>query len=604
MTQRLFTAILLSITLLSVFVGSVALSRAAAQEERAPQPTQDGLNRICFTDMFEPNETFAAAKPITVGFYTPLYVCAGENDYYSIELQQGQQLQVDLLFTDSAGDLELRLYNSDEIQVASGGTSSDNESATVRAPTAGTYYILAFGWLPTDENSYEMQVSVSCPSCISYQGQLQDGGSNATGSYEFEFSLYDAPADGTQIGDKATQVLPVVDGLFSAELYLGDPNSRADIYPQFLNIGVRPTGNTDAFTTLTPRTELTAAPTALTLVAGALISGDTAALRLNSTSSDGLYVQSAGDDGLDVQFADDDGISIINTNDEGIYIQNAGETGVWVDNATKAAIAGENASTSFAAGQFLNTNHTLAEASNNGGIGLYARGLRGTSATTNPDAADIVLGGHSTPGTNRTSDDGRISSDPAYSSSDLEMASMDKVWVLLDDDANSTGAYFAVYNHSSEIEDRVFYVQDDGDVFAKSYNTITRSAGRDGEPIVQYGATAMQQRIEDFGTASLIDGVGIVPLGDNFTAVANTSVAYQVFLTPRGDCPLYLAETTASSFTVQAMGSAACSIDFDYRVVAAPLELVELQPEDSLGDDEIDASEVSQEVEVSEEVSP
>jgi ABC-type sulfate transport system permease component len=76
---------------------------------------------------------------------------------------------------------------------------------------------------------------------------------------------------------------------------------------------------------------------------------------------------------------------------------------------------------------------------------------------------------------------------------------------------------------------------------------------------------------EDVGTAQLVDGLAVIAVDPKFAETVNLNVPYQVFLTPRGDCGLYLAETTSTSFTVRALGGAKCSLDFDYRIVAKRL---------------------------------
>ena len=55
--------------------------------------------------------------------------------------------------------------------------------------------------------------------------------------------------------------------------------------------------------------------------------------------------------------------------------------------------------------------------------------------------------------------------------------------------------------------------------------------------------------------------------------------AYHVFLTPLGDCPLYVAEKTPVSFTVRAMGGQPCEVAFDYRIVAKRLGYEQLRLE-------------------------
>ncbi len=98
---------------------------------------------------------------------------------------------------------------------------------------------------------------------FTYQGYLDNNGSAANASYDFEFRLYDANAGGLQVG--STVVLNnvlVQNGLFTVKLDFGavafGQNAR------WLAISVRPSGG-GAFTALSPRQELTPAPYALGL---------------------------------------------------------------------------------------------------------------------------------------------------------------------------------------------------------------------------------------------------------------------------------------------------------------------------------------------------
>ena len=61
----------------------------------------------------------------------------------------------------------------------------------------------------------------------------------------------------------------------------------------------------------------------------------------------------------------------------------------------------------------------------------------------------------------------------------------------------------------------------------------------------------------------------MVQLDPNFGEIANTSIEYQVFLTPNGDCKgLYVTNKTAGSFEVRELGGGVSDIAFDYRIVA------------------------------------
>ncbi len=58
---------------------------------------------------------------------------------------------------------------------------------------------------------------------FTYQGRLLDGGTPATGTYDFEFRLYDAASGGTQVGPTLTKTgVAVSDGCFTVKLDLGN----------------------------------------------------------------------------------------------------------------------------------------------------------------------------------------------------------------------------------------------------------------------------------------------------------------------------------------------------------------------------------------------
>jgi len=96
---------------------------------------------------------------------------------------------------------------------------------------------------------------------FTYQGRLSDGGTAADGSYDFEFSLYDALTDGSQVGSTvAAADVTVTDGLFTVELDFGAVFDGTALY---LEIAVRAGDSEAEYTTLTPRQSLTATPYAL-----------------------------------------------------------------------------------------------------------------------------------------------------------------------------------------------------------------------------------------------------------------------------------------------------------------------------------------------------
>ncbi|MBN1921612.1 MAG: hypothetical protein JW892_10230 [Anaerolineae bacterium] len=99
-----------------------------------------------------------------------------------------------------------------------------------------------------------------------------------------------------------------------------------------------------------------------------------------------------------------------------------------------------------------------------------------------------------------------------------------------------------------------------------SYSIFAKT--QDGSRQVLYSAQSTELWVEDFGTAQLAEGLATVRIAADFAKTVNLNADYHVFLTPLGDCALYVAEKTATSFTVGAIDDKACNIAFDYRIVA------------------------------------
>jgi hypothetical protein len=96
---------------------------------------------------------------------------------------------------------------------------------------------------------------------ITYQGELKNGGTVVNGTADFQFRLFSAAAGGAQVGPiLAANALAVADGRFTVGLDFG---SVFDGNQRFLEIAVRSPAGSGAFTTLTTRQALKAAPYAL-----------------------------------------------------------------------------------------------------------------------------------------------------------------------------------------------------------------------------------------------------------------------------------------------------------------------------------------------------
>jgi hypothetical protein len=97
---------------------------------------------------------------------------------------------------------------------------------------------------------------------FTYQGRLVENGTPATGAYDLELKLFDAPAGGGQVFTTLLyEDVAVGNGLFTVALDFGPAAFAGSA--RWLEIGVRPGASTGPFTLLSARQELTPAPSAI-----------------------------------------------------------------------------------------------------------------------------------------------------------------------------------------------------------------------------------------------------------------------------------------------------------------------------------------------------
>jgi hypothetical protein len=98
---------------------------------------------------------------------------------------------------------------------------------------------------------------------FSYQGNLQDGGHAASGSYDLTFTVFDALTGGSVVAGPATNsAVGISNGLFAVTLDFGSSAFRLGA-ARWLEIGAR-TNGAAGFATLSPRQKFLATPYAIT----------------------------------------------------------------------------------------------------------------------------------------------------------------------------------------------------------------------------------------------------------------------------------------------------------------------------------------------------
>jgi hypothetical protein len=93
-----------------------------------------------------------------------------------------------------------------------------------------------------------------------------------------------------------------------------------------------------------------------------------------------------------------------------------------------------------------------------------------------------------------------------------------------------------------------------------------------GERVIAYAAESATATIEDVGTARMTGGVANVRIDPAFAALMDGRW-YYVFITPLGETRgLYVSRKTALGFQVREIERGRGNVDFDYRIVAHPID--------------------------------
>lgn len=94
-----------------------------------------------------------------------------------------------------------------------------------------------------------------------------------------------------------------------------------------------------------------------------------------------------------------------------------------------------------------------------------------------------------------------------------------------------------------------------------------------GKQVGAFQAQTTSASIEDFGSGSLVDGVGYVRLDPTFVSTIDHASTYLVFITPDGpNHGLYVSEKSLNGFSVRENPGGRSTLTFDYRIVAKPLD--------------------------------
>jgi len=440
----------------------------------------------------------------------------------------------------------------------------------------------------------EPQPESSLTTAFTYQGRLtDDSGAPISSSCDFQFTLWDDPAAGNQIGPLLNPTgVVVTGGLFTVQLDFGPVFDGTALW---LEVAVRCGGAGD-YTTLTPRQALTAAPFAAYALHAQYAD--------NSPSGPTGPTGPAGPSGPTGPVNPDadtlDGYHAGNGSGE-IPINNstlsAGLNADLLDGSHGTAFAaaghdhwGESWS-GTGTGLFLHSNGTGPGLYSEGTVfGLGDPGVYGLSSATTGLAPGVFGRSGSTEGIGvwgyayATEGTGVGVSGMSDSSSGTGVAGHGDTGVFGSGDAGVVGSGTAVgvgaWSYAGNLIEAYaglyptgtlrFYIEQDGDVWADgTYSTFVETAG---EQRAMHAVQSPEAWFEDFGSAALQGGKATVTIDPLFARTVNLGVGYHVYLTPICSDLILLVVTDKGPASFSVRGAtldgepSACS--FDYRIVA------------------------------------
>jgi hypothetical protein len=242
---------------------------------------------------------FVLASVLASNAHGKITLTADNQNVSSITLEVGQSCTVEVVSSDStAYEAHVGYYRAPiigdfslvEIKPEAGKDAEVHKHSTVDfrgyyvkadngifLPSPGVHFVFQFearevgetdvslydDILKTELDSLHITVTPAAMGTVfTYQGRLIHNSEATDGPHDFEFKLYDSPFGGNQLADTIDiNNLDVIDGYFTVELDFNDPNVfNGDAC--WLGISVRP-GDSNSFTTLSPRQQLTPTPYAI-----------------------------------------------------------------------------------------------------------------------------------------------------------------------------------------------------------------------------------------------------------------------------------------------------------------------------------------------------
>ena len=128
--------------------GDYVLGVSFVSEGAPPDGVDYTLNlavssEACLFDWAEDNDDFNGPTPLNLGTHPHLVVCETDEDWFTVEVADGQILDLSALFSHAEGDIDLTLYDSTLTFVGQASSTDDDENLTYAPPpsSGGTHFV-------------------------------------------------------------------------------------------------------------------------------------------------------------------------------------------------------------------------------------------------------------------------------------------------------------------------------------------------------------------------------------------------------------------------------------------------------------------------------
>jgi hypothetical protein len=435
--------------------------------------------------------------------------------------------------------------------------------------------------------AYAMPAEQGDSAGISYSGQLAgaNGAPVADGNYTLRFALYAEAVEGDALWAEEIGSVAVQGGYFTVTLGNSvalDPALVND--KNWLAIWVRGPGESD-FTALAPRVPFEVVNEAVTTAEVNALSCDHTHFGENWSSSDTSYglrlANSSTGDGLRVysspttyDYAAVYGVVIGTGAGSGIYGRSTNGHGIYGASTSQAAIYGRSISSAGVFGISVNDDGVAGSAAaanksgvygqhTGGGFGVYGRsasgygmGIAGAGDSSSTDGkGDLLLDGVR----------GEV-----YARDWLNLYGTRDINFFLDSNNNDINACFTVWNGG---------IAPVG-TFCENGTKSAILQTEDFGVRKVYAMESPEVWLEEFGTATLVNGVATVAIDPLFAQMISQSEPYHVFITPLGESgTLFVAEKGPGGFTVKEASGGLSNVAFDWRIAAKRVGLEGIRAE-------------------------